>query len=367
MSAEKTEEPTPKKIQDARAKGQVWRSKDLTAVGAYLVAMGVLKATWGWFEAGATELFKFSFDKAAHPDQLAAAIPEAISIGLRTIVLMSLPVAVGAAAMGALVDFLIVGPLFTTEPLIPRLEKLNPWPGIKNMLSKRQLIELIRSMAKIVIAGAVVCGAIVDAMPDVVLSTRVGAAGVRAILGELIFRISLRVGLLFLAFALVDVWWQRRAYLKEMRMSKEEVKREYRESEGDARHKARRREMALELLEGAQIEAVKTADVIVINPDHVAVVLQYRRDVSRAPRVTCKGVDRRAEAIKALAREHRVPMLRDVPLAHALLAVGLFEEIPEALYDGVAEVLNFVHQLSASHQALAPTRSAQSGYTRRTP
>ncbi|HZA51930.1 MAG TPA: EscU/YscU/HrcU family type III secretion system export apparatus switch protein, partial [Myxococcaceae bacterium] len=181
--------------------------------------------------------------------------------------------------------------------------------------------------------------------------------GVRAVLGELVFRISVRVGLLFLAFALIDVWWQRRAYLKEMRMSKEEIKREYRESEGDARHKAKRREMALELLESAQIEAVKGADVIVINPDHVAVVLQYRREVDRAPRVTCKGVDQCAEAIKALAREHRVPLLRNVSLARALLEVEVSEEIPESLYDGVAEVLNFVHQLSSNQHGTAPTRS----------
>jgi flagellar biosynthetic protein FlhB len=349
MSAEKTEEPTPKKIQDARNKGQVWRSKDLTAVAAYLVAVGVLKATWGSFEAGASQLFAFAFEEVAHPERLGEAIPEAIFLGLRTIAVMSLPVVVAAAAMGALVEFLVVGPLFTTEPLIPRLEKLNPLPGLKNLFSKRQMVELLRSMAKIVIACVVVYGVVADALPEVVLSMRTGAAGFKVVLGELVFRISVRVGLLFVAFALTDVWWQRRAYLKDMRMSKEEVKREYRESEGDPHHKARRRQMALEILEGAQIEAVKGADVIVINPSHVAVALQYRRHLDRAPRVVCRGVDRHAEAIKALAREHGVPLVRDVPLARALLEVEVSEEIPEALYEGVAAVLNFVHHLSSGN------------------
>lgn len=347
MADEKTEEPTPKKILDARQKGHVWRSRDLTAVGGYLVAMGVLKATWDSFEAGATELFAFAFQSVASPAGLAEAIPEAIVRGVKTVMVMSLPVIVGAAAVGALIEFLVVGPLFTTEPLLPKLEKLNPIAGIKNVFSKRQGLELLKTMAKIVLAGVVAYDLVEEALPQMVHSTRVGAAGVKAVLGELVFRLSLRVGLLFVAFAIIDVWLQRRAYLGDLRMSKDEVKREYRESEGDPHHKARRKQMAIELLEGAQLDAVKEADVIVINPDHLAVALQYRPERDRAPRVIFKGVDGHAEAIKALGRQHGIPLMRNVPLARALLEVELFDEVPEALYDAVAEVIDFVHRLGA--------------------
>jgi flagellar biosynthesis protein FlhB len=345
MADAKTEEPTLKRIQDARRRGQVWRSRDITAVLAYLVAMGVLKATWASFEESATRLFEFAFEKVVRPREIAEAIPVALLLGLRAVVVMSLPVLVAAAVAGAAVEFLTVGALFTADPLIPKLERLNPLPGIKHMFSKRQAVELVKSMAKIAIAGVVVYGAIADALPDVVLSMRAGARGMKAVLGQLIVGITLRVGVLFLFFALIDVWFQRRAYMKELMMSKEEVRRELKESEGDPHHRARRKELAIEILEGAQLDAVKLADVIIINPDHVAIALRYQAEREIAPRVVCRGVDARAQAIKALARQHGIPLLHNVPLAHALLEVELDAEIPEALYDAVAEVLNVLRRL----------------------
>ncbi|HEX8537592.1 MAG TPA: EscU/YscU/HrcU family type III secretion system export apparatus switch protein, partial [Cystobacter sp.] len=138
---------------------------------------------------------------------------------------------------------------------------------------------------------------------------------------------------------------QRKSYMKDQMMSKEDVKKEYKESEGDPHNKAKRKEMAHEILEGAQMEAVKEADVIVTNPDHVAVALRYDKEKDTAPRVIVKGLDFKAERIKAIARERDVPTLRNVPLAHALLRVDVGEEIPEQLYDAVAEVLNFVYGL----------------------
>jgi flagellar biosynthetic protein FlhB len=151
--------------------------------------------------------------------------------------------------------------------------------------------------------------------------------------------------MVFFLFAIFDVWWQRKSYMKDMMMSKEDVKKEYKESEGDPHHKAKRKELHHEIMEGAQMEAVKEADVIVTNPDHVAVALKYDKDKDGAPRVLAKGLDFKAERIKALARDSDVPTLRNVPLAHALLRVEVGHEVPEELYDAVAEVLNFVYGL----------------------
>jgi flagellar biosynthetic protein FlhB len=184
-----------------------------------------------------------------------------------------------------------------------------------------------------------------DAVGMVILTSRSDITGQMAVLGELVFRVSIRVGILFIVFAIFDVWWQRHSYLKDLMMSKDEVKREYKESEGDPHHKAKRKELHHEILESAQMESVRGADVVVTNPDHVAVALKYDKDKDGAPRVLAKGIDSRAEAIKALARESDVAMLRNVPLAHALLRVDVGEEIPEDLYDAVAEVLNFVYGL----------------------
>ncbi len=134
-------------------------------------------------------------------------------------------------------------------------------------------------------------------------------------------------------------------------MSKEDVKKEYKESEGDPHTKAKRKEFAMELLESAQMDAVGDADVVVTNPDHVAVALKYDKTKDNAPRVICKGLDGKAQSIKQLARDNDVPMLRNIPLAHALVRIDVNSEIPEELYDAVAEVMNFVYQLQREAEA----------------
>ncbi len=350
-SGEKTEEPTQKKIDDSRKQGQVWKSRDLTGVAVFLVGLGVVKFTWSMVEEQVQQLFRFSVEKVAHPEDLMGAIPASLLMGLTSVVLLTAPVAVAAAVIAGLVDFLQVGPLFTKDPLTPKLEKLNPIAGAKNIFSKKQLVEMIKSTLKISIAAYVVYGAVRDALAEVVLSVRGDASMTMHVLGDLVFQVSVRVGILFAVFAIFDVWWQRRSYMKELMMTKDEVKREYKQSEGDPHHKAKRKELHQEILEGAQMEAVKSADVIVTNPDHVAVALQYDREKDQAPRVVCKGVDSRAERIKALAKAHDVPLMRNVPLAHALLRIEVDQEIPEELYDAVAEVLNFVHGLQQGYTA----------------
>ncbi len=344
-SGEKTEEPTQKKIDDSRKKGQVWKSRDLTGVAVFLVGLGALKATWSMIQTELARLFQVGFDVLAHPQDLERVTQSLLFSGVQTVILLSLPVAAAAAIVGALVDFLQVGPLLAIDSVMPKMDKLNPLSGLKNMFGKKQLVELLKSMFKIGITGYVVFGVVRDSLGMVVLTVRSEPKVLLEVLGELVFRVSVRVGILFLIFAVFDVWWQRRSYYKDLMMTKDEVKREYKESEGDPHHKAARKQFHQEILEGAQMEAVKSADVIVTNPDHVAVALQYDKEKDTAPRVICKGIDSRAEAIKALAREADVAILRNVPLAHALLRVDVDEEIPEELYDAVAEVLNFVYGL----------------------
>ncbi|HEX8441213.1 type III secretion system export apparatus subunit SctU [Archangium sp.] len=345
MSDEKTEEPSQKKLDDSRKKGQVWKSKDLTGVFGLAVGLGVVKSTWSNLEQRATELFHFSFAHIAHPQELEKATYELMLMGLSSVVTLTLPVLAAVAIAGGLLDFLQVGSLFTMDPLMPKLEKLNPIEGMKNLVGKKQIIELVKNLLKISVAAYVTFGVVRDSMPLVVETVRRDTETMMAVMGELVYRVSLRVGMVFFLFAIFDVWWQRKSYMKDMMMSKEDVKKEYKESEGDPHHKAKRKELHHEIMEGAQMEAVKEADVIVTNPDHVAVALKYDKDKDGAPRVLAKGLDFKAERIKALARDSDVPTLRNVPLAHALLRVEVGHEVPEELYDAVAEVLNFVYGL----------------------
>lgn len=340
---EKTEEPTQKKLDDARKKGQISKSKDLTGVVVFLVGLGALKVTWSSVEKRIRDLFSFTFDHLSDtPEQMRLATSHAMQLALTDVVLITLPIAGGCALAGLMMDFLQVGSLFTLDPLIPKLEKLNPIQGFKNMFSKKQIVELIKSMLKILITGYVVYGVVIDALGMVVGSVHGDAASTILVLGELVYRVAVKVALLYFLFAIFDVWFQKKSFNKDMMMTKDEVKREYKESEGDPHHKAKRKELHQEILESAAMENVKGADVVVTNPDHVAVALKYDKDHDAAPRVVVRGYDSRAQTIKQLAREADVAILRNVPLAHALARVEVGEEIPEELYDAVAEVLNFV-------------------------
>ena len=357
-SGEKTEEPTQKKIDDSRRKGQVWKSRDLTGVAVFLVGLGALKATWDLVESRLMNLFQFGFDAVAHPQGLEIAIPTLLFDAVTTVMLLSLPVAAAGAILGALVDFLQVGPIFTMETLQFKLDKLNPIEGIKNMVSKKQIVEILKSTVKICVTGYVVFGVVRDAMPMVVGTIGHDIHTIFMVMGELVYRVAIRVGILFLVFSIFDVWWQHRVYYKDLMMTKEEVKKEYKESEGDPHHKAHRKQLHQEILESAQMEAVAGADVVVTNPDHVAVALKYDKEKDTAPRVIAKGIDLKAESIKALARKGDVSILRNVPLAHSLLRVDVGQEIPEELYDAVAEVLNFVYGLRQQEAAAAKKPAA---------
>jgi flagellar biosynthetic protein FlhB len=346
---DKSEEPTDKKLDDARKKGQVWKSKDFSGVIVFAACLGIVKAMSSRFEYEIRVLFQYSFEHMSDAANLQRSTFELLIMGLVALLMISLPVVLGGAILGGLSDFLQAGPLFTTDPLTPKLEKLNPIEGLKNMFSKKQLIELLKSMIKIGITGYITYGVIRDAIDLVVMSIRGDIPHIFALISELIFRVASRVILLFLIFAIFDLWFQRKTFMKEMMMSKDEVKREYKESEGDPHHKAKRKELHQEILEGAQMDAVKGADVVVTNPDHVAVALKYDRNADEAPRVLAKGLDAKAERIKEIAKQGDVAILRNVPLAHALLRVEPGQQIPEDLYDAVAEVLNFVYGLKSGY------------------
>lgn len=342
---DKTEEPSQKKIDDARKQGNVWKSKDLSGVFAFAVAMSVVGGTWTTFETRIKELFLFGVDHIAHPADLTLATQQLILLSLQAMLLTCIPIAFSAAIAGGLMEFLQVGALLALEAVMPKFDKLNPISGLKNLIGKKQLVELLKSMLKLSVTGWVVYGVVHDAMKLVVATIHGDAAITMMVMGELVTRICKRVVLLFVGFAIFDVWWQHKSYMKDQMMSKDDVKKEYKESEGDPHHKAKRKELAHELLESAQMDSVKGADVIVTNPEHVAIALKYDKARDGAPRIIAKGIELKAEGIRELARKYDVPLLRNVPLAHALLRVEVNQEVPEDLYDAVAEVLNFVYQL----------------------
>jgi flagellar biosynthetic protein FlhB len=350
---EKTEEPTSKKLDDARKKGQVWKSKDLTGALVFMVGFFTMAATFPLTYQHYRQVLYQAFATVSMRPITEEMIYANVFEGLYLVVLLTLPPAFAGAAIGGLSDFLQVGSLFTFEPIMPKLDKLNPIEGLKNLFSKKQLVELLKSTAKLGITAYVAYGVVKGELRLIIASARAEPDLIMLAAGAVIYKLTTRVAMVFMLFAIFDVWWQHRSFMKDMMMTKDEVKREYKESEGDPHHKAKRKEMHQEILEGAAMENVADADVVVTNPDHYAVALRYQRETDGAPRIVCKGLDARAQRIKAIAAESGVTEVRNVPLAHALYRVDVGQEIPEALYDAVAEVMNFVYAEQQRREAAA--------------
>lgn len=347
-SGEKTEEPTQKKIDDARKQGQIWKSRDLSSTLVFMLGLGTFKAAWPYIEGEIVKFFHSAIELITQPsDTLPRATFGLIYRAGFTVIRLTAPVLLACITIGMITDFLQVGPLLSTQALQPQLNRVNPLSGAKNLVSKKQLFELLKSNLKMFVAIYMGYTAVRDSIRTVALTIRGDASDALAVLGQLIYLVVIRIGLLFLLFAVIDVWFQRRAYMKNLMMTKEEIKREFKESEGDPHHKSHRKQMHQEIIEGAQMDAVKGADVVVTNPNHVAVALKFAPG-DAAPIILLKGVDDRAEAIKAIAREADVCLIRNVPLARALLEHEVGQEVPPDLYDGVAEVLAFVYGLHQS-------------------
>ncbi|MBI5544277.1 MAG: type III secretion system export apparatus subunit SctU [Deltaproteobacteria bacterium] len=344
---EKTEEPTGKKLDDARKKGQVWKSRDLTGSLVFIVGFFVMAATFPLTYQHYREVLFEAFATVKLREIGVEEIAANVYHGLWLVVLLTIPPAMGGALIGALADFVQVGANFTLEPVFPKLEKLNPLEGLKNLFSKKQVVELLKSSAKLAITGYIAYGVVKGELRLIVTTARADPDLIMLAAGTIIYKLTTRVALIFILFSIFDVWWQHKSFMKDMMMTKDEVKREYKESEGDPHHKAKRKELHQEILEGAAMDAVADADVVVTNPDHYAVALKYDRERDEAPRIVAKGLDARAQTIKAIARQAGISEVRNVPLAHALYRVDVGQEIPEALYDAVAEVLNFVYQQAA--------------------
>jgi flagellar biosynthetic protein FlhB len=257
----------------------------------------------------------------------------------------SLPV-LGAALLTALIgNYAQVGFLFTTHPLIPKFDKLNPVNGFKQLFSQKRLLEVLKQLLKFVLVGIVVYSSVKDALQPIVSMPRIGISASLIVAGSLLADIFIKVGMLFLVIAIADFFLQKRIFKKSMMMTKDEVKREYKESEGDPEQKGERKRLAHELIMQGDPQRVKTADAVITNPSHIAIAIEYDQKNHSAPVIVSKGMGLHAQKIKDIAKSFHVPILRNIPLAQALNKLDIDDEIPEELYQAVAEVLTFVHEL----------------------
>jgi flagellar biosynthetic protein FlhB len=345
---QKTEEPSQRRLEEARSKGQVASSREVNhalMLGAGALLVGALApGVAGDLAAALRGLLE-------HADEirLTAVELDRVLIGLLGAVggalLLAALVLLGAALASGLIQN---GLVFSAEPLAPKLERLSPLAGAKRLFSLRSLIEFAKGVAKIALVGAAGVTLLWPAGARIATAANLDAGALLSLLRELALRLLGGIALLVGLIALLDLAYQRFEHRKQLRMSRRELQDEFKQTEGDPFIKARLRNLRIERARRRMMAEVPKATVVVTNPTHVAVALRYDGDAMSAPTVVAKGLGSLAERIRTVARAHAVPVVQNPPLARALHAgVELGAEVPPAHYRAVAEVIGYVMRLRA--------------------
>ncbi len=344
--AEKTEKATPKKIRDAKKKGQVARSQDFPSAFTFVVAiMGTLFSTSYLYENLGNYLVK-TFRAISTNIDLTNRAGGFLSEAIEVIAICSFPIVAIVAIVGVIVNFLIIGPLFSFEAMKFDLKKLNPIEGIKQKFKLKTLVELIKSVLKITGAAVIIYFAIWASLPEVVQTSSIPIIGSAILLKEFLTKIAIRVGVFFLAVAIFDLAFQKRTFAKEMMMEKFEVRQEYKDTEGDPLVKGKRRERFREIAYSAGPGAASKARTIITNPTHIAVAIGYEKDKDPVPVILTMGSGSVAQKIISVAIEVNIPIMRNPELAHQLFNKGKISDyIPLDTYKAVAEILKWISSL----------------------
>ncbi len=348
-AGEKTEEATPKKMREARRKGQIAKSKDMTTAALFISAFAIVAVTAGNSGKVLMEYMNFIFESTARNiDE--TVIFSILSGALSAQVKILAPLLAGVFIIALVGSYLQVGSLFALEPLKPSLDKLNPIKGVKNIFSLKSFIEFLKSSIKLSLAFLMAYLIFKGAFRDIYLTVTSSLDQTIALTGHLIVKLVMRIGFIFIAVAGADFYYQKWQYKKDMRMTKDEVKREYKQEEGDPTYKSKRKAMHQELAMNNMVNEVKNADAVITNPDEIAVAIKYDADKMNAPQITAKGQRLWAEKIKAIAKENDIPVFRNISLAQALNKMEIGSEIPEELYEAVAEILQVVYRMAQQEE-----------------
>jgi flagellar biosynthetic protein FlhB len=344
--AAKTEEPTPKRLQTAREKGQVAVSQEVknwamllgAAFGLAVLAPGIMHGVTATVFKFVESPHAFSLDVENMQEALSGLL---LDIGWAVAPIVGLMVVLAIAANVGQVGF-----LWAPTKIAPQLEKISLIKGIQRLFSLRTVVEFLKGLAKLVAVAAVAFGLVLSAMKDIELIPSFA-------LGQILDRVQLVAILLTVGtvtvmtvIAVLDYAFQRHSFIKQMRMTKQEVRDEHKQAEGDPQIKARIRRLRMERAQKRMMAAVPEADVVITNPTHFAVALAYEMEAMSAPKLVAKGVDVLAQRIREVAEENEVPLVENPPLARALYAsVELDQEIPPEHYQAVAQVIGYVMRL----------------------
>lgn len=345
---ERTEQATPRRLQESRRKGQVARSTDLTGALILLAMITLLYTIQDQFLLDLQRYFTSYFGSVAQVGVAESDLLPVLNNASLFLLKLVAPFFVVAVLVAMASNLAQVGFLFSTETLKPRVSVLNPMSGLQKMFSRRSLVELVKSILKFIIVGGITYYLIKANLGDLMLVFNLSPEGLYKTVIGFIITVAWWGALAYFALAILDYMYQRYDYKKNLMMSKQEVKEEYRQSEGDPMIKSKRREIRRSMSMNRIITEVPQATVVVTNPTHLAVALKYRQGEMSAPVVVAKGADWLAKRIREVAGENGVPLVEDKEVAQFLYqSVEIGQEIPIEIYQAVAQILAMVHRLKA--------------------
>lgn len=347
---EKTEPATAKKLREAREDGKVAKSKELTAAFDLIVLFLVLKIFISTVGNGFLETFYYVYGLIPDFIDINAVelSPGAVSSFFTPIMALLLkmvaPFFVFGFAVTLLVSILQVGWKVSGKPMQPKLDRFDPVSGFKRMFSKDSVFELFKSILKIGLIIYVAYTSIKDEVNDIFILYDMPLTQAVTLCGDVIINAGLKISLVYLVVGIADFVYQKYRFNEEMKMTKQEVKDEYKNTEGNPEIKGRQRQRMREASRKRMMQDVPKADVVITNPTHLAVAIKYEPEVNRAPVVLAKGEDYLAQKIKEAAKENHIEIVENKPLARMLYAnVEIGNEIPPELYQAVAEILAMVY------------------------
>lgn len=349
---EKTEPATQKKLDDARKEGKVAKSKDLTQGIELLVLFLLIKIFVSYMGERFMALFDSTLGRmaefmAVNQKQVSMqAFGTLIDTAIIEMFLISWPFLVFGFIVTFIVTVYQVGWKVSLKPMEPKLSKFNPINGFKRIFSKDSLFELLKSVVKIGVIAYVAYTNVVDEADNLFVLYEIQLNQAIALVGNIILEFGIEISIIFIVIGLVDYFYQKWKFAEDMKMTKQEVKDEFKNTEGDPQIKGRIRQKMREASQRRMMQDVPKADVVITNPTHFAVAIKYDAEVSKAPIVVAKGEDYLAQKIKEVARENNVEIVENKPLARMLYHnVEIGAEIPPELYQAVAEVLAMVYHM----------------------
>lgn len=351
-AGEKTEPATAKKLDDARKEGQVAKSRELGSAVTLIAMFVTLKVVLSFIGDNFLEVFNGVYSKIPDYANVAAADTNNIAYGnlfaqlLGKMLLITLPFLAVGLVCGIVVELVQVKWKPTAKPLKPKFSKLNPIKGFKKIISSRALFELLKSIGKVGIIAYIAYSTLKDKAGLIRLMYEIPLNTALAQIGDIVIDLGIKISAFYLILAFADLFYEKHKFNKDMKMTKQEVKEEYKQSEGDPQVKGKIKQRMREASQRRMMQALPEADVVITNPTHLAVAIKYEAQKQKAPVVIAKGQDFLAQKIKEIAKDNEIEIVENKPLARMLYHnVDIDEEIPPELYQAVAEVLAFVYNL----------------------